>query len=481
MQAWDVIRNIEALIAGGAVSGCIDVAAIARTLTPLLTELSQTPAAPQWLHKWRLWAEQVLEGIAPGETLWLTGADWAPQAAPLTTVQTSPGNYLRVSDLSDARSIALAAATLGILKSHTAPPTQLSCGPLVTLRCRDLPLELPPTAAEEALWDALLEQLTEMSADDRPIAVWVAPTWVVDLVSPYARDILPMLQRWSMDQPHLSTLHAQLNAGDMEAAYACAALLCESAQGVLEERREVERGEGIVAITRSDITLHSAASAEPVAYVVDTARLDWSCVDPRLLALVETLPEEPPIVLILNAALTDRTDMRAGWQERLLIRLLCDAEAPLQSLVICAQGLISEEMSEETSEEKPAAVAALCARQCDGLTYLVAPAEDLPLWSKGALHLLPSRDYLDSPLLALQPPQDIAMETDALLQNALLEALSQQIELPLHTQQRVWLTPIPAESALQEDQALIQLEQRRRHTPDALKVWQSLLLPPSDP
>jgi hypothetical protein len=58
----------------------------------------------------------------------------------------------------------------------------------------------------EALWQEVLAGLSEVGADTRPLAIWVAPLWVSEIVSPYAREVQPLLQKWAEETAGLPAL-----------------------------------------------------------------------------------------------------------------------------------------------------------------------------------------------------------------------------------------------------------------------------------
>ena len=157
-----------------------------------------------------------------------------------------------------------------------------------------LHLRAPPAvnARAEALWQEVLGALAEVGADARPLAVWVAPLWVTDIVSPYAREVRPLLKRWAEEYAGLPALAEALSTGDAPTPPIGAPRLFVSGNpSVREEKEKIEAAVGIYSLSDPEGTT--------VARIVDGARLDAASVDPRLGDLGRLEPPAP-IVLVLS-------------------------------------------------------------------------------------------------------------------------------------------------------------------------------------
>lgn len=174
------------------------------------------------------------------------------------------------------------------------------------------------TPRATALWRDLLQGLSSLDADHRPIIVWVAPLWVSDLVSPYVREVRPLLARWASESEALANLGALVQSGDEDAVYLCSNLVTSFNREVRDERDSADASVGIFSITDDD----GAAMAK----IVDCARLEANAVDPRV-GDVAKLSGPAPIVLVFNEG-----DPDVGYA---FSRLLAEVRAEFLGISVC--------------------------------------------------------------------------------------------------------------------------------------------------
>lgn len=223
---------------------------------------------------------------------------------------------------------------------------------------------------EEAVWQGLLSELAEARADERPVAVWVAPMWVVDLLSPYLRDVLPLLHRWAQSYPGLTSLAEALAGGDLDAASLVAEQLLGRERKAQLEREQNESQVGIATIVNG--------RGEHVARLIDTASLPADRLDPRLLQ-----PTADALIVLLNPLAVETAYV--------LERLLCDVEAKFLSVEVCVPGLASDAGG-------PHVVSTPLTLQINGggrLQRIATPLTDETL-EPGVVLALPCLAYLDA-------------------------------------------------------------------------------------
>ncbi len=287
----------------------------------------------------------------------------------------------------------------------------------------------------EALWQEVLAGLSEVGADTRPLAIWVAPLWVSEIVSPYAREVGPLLQKWAEETAGLPALADRLASGDADAAYWCAALFVGANASVREEKENAEAQVGIYAL--------NDPSGVCVARIIDAQRLDPSAVDQRLGDLSHA--EAPaPIVLLLA-----EDDPDIGYT---LQRLLCEVSASFVRVSICASAL---------SDSAPLVATARAAESSQGPIVLAAPALDLPIVPVVAV---PSTGVALACALGASAEQDVVVSEARLQQAALAEALLRGDWSGAPTDQRLW-----------SSRGETTLDERRAHSQDALSIWRSIL------
>lgn len=174
------------------------------------------------------------------------------------------------------------------------------------------------TQRAKALWREVLSGLAALDADNRPIVVWVAPLWVGDLVSPYVREVRPLLTRWASENAALESLGALIHSGDADAAYLCANLLASFDRNVRDEKENADASVGIFSINDPE--------GVAVAKVIDTGRLEANALDPRV-GDVAGLVGPAPIVLVLNDS-----DPDVGHT---FARLLAEVRAQFVGISVC--------------------------------------------------------------------------------------------------------------------------------------------------
>ena len=455
----------------GLARGVLDIetsAQILRDAVPPPEPLAPRPlslAALSWAN--RVWPE----AVHTHDTLWLAGDD-APSAE-LTRL--GPSEWARRATVAEARELSLAAAVLSAASltlrerlfgdaivhelsrdATLIEPMALRLGidaEELATACADDP-GLWPRIAElaqqpfaprvllrnlhvaseraESLWQDLLAALAEVDADHKPLAVWVAPLWVADIVSPYTREVRPLLTNWALQREDLGALAEKLTEGDEDAAYLCAELFVSAHAEVRAEKEGAEASAGVV-------TLHDA-QGRAFGKVIDAARLDAANVDRRLGDLARLTPPAP-IVMILASG-----DADVAYA---LKRLLCEVSAPFSSVTICAP-------ARSATLHGIAGARALDATMRPLL--LAAAADDVERAAGMALPLLAMADALG---LAASDEYVCVSESD-LHQDALAEALMRGDFAEIPVVQRLWLAP--AES----------WEARHAHAADAIAIFQRL-------
>ena len=454
----------------GLARGVIDVDTLAQILRD--ATVPPEPLAPRplalsslrWAHA--LWPVEVLAQ----DTLWLTGTEM-PDETPL---RLGPNEWARRASITQARELALAAAVLSaasltlrerlfgdpIVHDLGDPalivPMALRLGvdtEMLAMACSEDDTLWPrlaqlaqhpfsvrllsrnlhvASARAEALWQDLLTALAEVDADHRPLAVWVAPLWVADLVSPYTREVRPLLTRWAAEQEELSALAAKLSEGDEDAAYLCADLFASVHREVREEKEGAEANVGIVTLHDSD--------GRALGKVIECSRLDAVNVDQRLGDLARLTPPAP-IVLVLASG---DPDIAYALQ-----RLLCEVNAPFSSVTICAPALTETVHAVGSARALDAAMRAV---------WLAAPAEDV---ERTAGVALPHSAMAEALGMVASDQQVLVAEGD-LHQEALAEALMRGDFADIPVVQRLWLSP--GES----------WEARHAHAADAIAILQRL-------
>lgn len=455
----------------GLARGAIDIDTLAQILRDAAPP--PEPLAPRPLALGSLaWANAVWPSeVHAQDTLWLTGDEMPDEAL----LRLGTNEWARRASIAQARELALAAAVLSaasltlrerlfgdpIVHELTNDPSLIVpmalrlgvdadlfgqlCSADDTLWPRVAQLAQHPfsvrllsrnlhvaSARAESLWQDLLAALAEVDADHKPLAVWVAPLWVADLVSPYTREVRPLLTKWAAQQEDLTALTARLADGDEDAAYLCADLFASVHREVREERETAEAACGVV-------TLHDTEGVA-VAKVIESARLDARHVDRRLGDLGRLTPPAP-IVLVLASG-----DPDVAYALR---RLLCEVNAPFSSVTICAPALTASVNGVAGARALDAAMRAI---------ILAAPAADL---DRAAGMALPHAAMADALGVAASDDYVIVDEAD-LHQEALAEALMRGDFSDIPVVQRLWLAPGESWDA------------RHAHAADALAILQRL-------
>jgi hypothetical protein len=447
----------------GLARGVIDI----ETMAQILRDASPAPEplAPRPLLLPAVaWANAAWpEDVHAHDTLWLTGGGPALE-------RLGPNEWSRGATVTEARELALAAAVLcaasltirerlfGDATVHELTTAQLALrlgvdGEALAQACADDPAlwsrlaalaqqpftprliarDLPPVSGRAAaLWQDVLAALAEVDADHKPLAVWVAPLWVADIVSPYAREVRPLLTRWAAQQEDLSALAEKLAQGDEDAAYLCAELFASAHAEVRTEKESAEANAGV-------ITLHDA-EGRALGKIVDGARLDAGHLDRRLGDLSRLAPPAPIILLLASGEADVAYALR---------RLLCEVNAPFASVTICAEARTETLHSVAGARALDAAMRPL---------LLAAPADDV---ARAAGVALPHAAMAAA--LGMEASDDYVVVSEAdLHQDALAEALMRGDFTEIPVVQRLWLAPSDSWDA------------RHAHAADAIAIWQRL-------
>lgn len=360
----------------------------------------------------------------------LLGDDW------LTDLVHAPDFAVMLPGL--AQRLDVPADALGILGDALAEflprlisLTQHAFEPRVRLR-----VEGDPTAASqraEALWQALLAELFTARADARKIAVWMAPLWVCDAVSPYLREVSGLLLQWADQQPSLSALAESLRAGDQDAASLIAELFCKMEPRVLAERQAKEARHGISSLRDEN--------GRTIARVVDAALLAVGRLDTRL-----GTPTDDALIVVL--------DPDAAESSYLLERLLCDVQAQYLGVELSVP-------ARALSEDVPRVGAAGAARAVDG-GYMLPFASEVSGAPVTPL-ALPSLSYVDVVPLG-DVPVDVVFEQHSDQNAPLIAWMHAGADESIAVRRTFWVSDEGDDFA-----------SRVVHSAEAIRVWRQWL------
>jgi hypothetical protein len=292
------------------------------------------------------------------------------------------------------------------------------------------------TERAEGLWRELLAGLASLGADSRPLIIWVAPLWTADLVTPYVREVRPLLSKWARNNAALENLGELVERGDDDAAYLCANLLTLMDREVRDERESSDETVGV-------FTLQDGRG-ERMAKVIDCARLEANAIDPRV-GDIAKLSGEAPLVLLLNEA-----DPDIGYA---FSRLLTEVSAEFLAISVCANAM-------GASGLQAFVAGASAAHSVSGTFVFAAPAP-------GGDHLrplaLPDLSYLE---LFGAFDADAAFEEHRVQQDAFAAALWRGDLPQTSVSQRFWI-----DAASDADY----LPSKRAHIADAIAHWRAFL------
>ena len=292
------------------------------------------------------------------------------------------------------------------------------------------------TERAEGLWRELLAGLASLGADTRPLIIWVAPLWAADLVTPYVREVRPLLGKWASSNAALANLGELVERGDEDAVYLCANLLTLFDREVRDERESSDQTVGV-------FTLHDS-KGERMAKVIDCARLEANAIDPRI-GDIAKLSGEAPLVLLLNEA-----DPDIGYA---FSRLLAEVSAEFLAISVCAGAVGAPGLQTFVA-------GASAAHSASGTFVFAAPAP-------GGDHLrplaLPDVSYLE---LFGVFDADAAFEEHRVQQDAFAAALWRGDLPQTSVSQRFWI-----DAASEVDY----LPCKRAHLADAIAHWRAFL------